>query len=219
MRCVFIVLGLLLLLGKPSYSADLPLKAPYYYPEINWTGTYVGLSGGFAGGKSHGPLGTLSFGINFQTYSRLVYGVEADFSFGKLAGDIACAGCDFDDRWLATARARFGYMFGRTLVFATAGLASGDVRANGPGGTSTAIRVGYAVGGGAEFDLGRDWSLRADYLHVDLGTFDCGVVCGVGAPQFRASSEVVRIGLVYRFFQEAVEEYNVFGPPIKPPPF
>ena len=219
MRSVIVIVALLLLGGNAAFSADLPTKAPYYYPQIDWTGTYVGVSGGAAGGRFHGPLATFNAGINFQTYSQFVYGVEADLSFGRLIGG-DCAGCDFEGRWLATARARAGYMFGRTLVFATAGVASGNIQTNGLTGASTsATKTGYALGGGGEFDLGQDWSLRTEYLHIDLGNFECGTICGTGSTRFRASSEIVRIGVVYRFFQETVGEYNVFGPPIKPPPF
>lgn len=220
MRWALILGGILLSLGGRALAADIPLKAPYYYyPERNWTGTYVGFSGAVGGGNLRGGQAAFNFGINFQTYSQFVFGAEVDLSFGRLTGEGNCPGCEFENRWLTTARARAGYMFGRTLLFVTGGLASGNIRATGIAGAFTDdIKTGYAVGAGVEFDLRQNWSLRSDYLHVDLGKINCDA-CGIGAPQFRGTSELFKVGLIYRFFQEEVNEYNVLGPPIRPPPF
>src|SRR6185312_3031641 len=203
----------------PAVAADLPIKSPLnYYPPDIWSSTYFGVGGVASAGKFHGPFGTLTLGINFQPYSRFVLGVETDLSGGNLTTNAVCAACDVKSRWAATARGRIGYTFDRALLFVTGGFAAGEIKTAGPGviGSST-WRTGFAVGGGAEFALNSNWSLRADYLHEDFGSISCGPLCAGSA--IKVTSDNVQARLIYRFFHDAVREYNVLGPPIKPPPF
>ena len=67
-----------------------------------------------------------------------------------------------------------------------------------PGGTNT--NAGWTVGGGVEFALPGNWSAKAEYLHVDLGGFNCGANCG-GAPNQNVSmrDNVFRAGVNYHF--------------------
>jgi outer membrane immunogenic protein len=56
------------------------------------------------------------------------------------------------------------------------------------------------VGGGLEFAIYYNWTAKAEYLYVDLGNANCGIACGVVAPNnvsFR--SNILRAGLNYRF--------------------
>jgi outer membrane immunogenic protein len=65
------------------------------------------------------------------------------------------------------------------LLYATGGLAVGRDKFNqnialiaptvGTTATST-TRVGWTVGAGVEYALSRKWSVKAEYLHVDLGS-------------------------------------------------
>jgi opacity protein-like surface antigen len=62
-------------------------------------------------------------------------------------------------------------------------------------------RAGWTAGGGAEYGFAPGWSLKAEYLHIDLGTSgctisDCSAFSAAFAP-FR--TEIVRAGLNYRF--------------------
>ena len=103
-------------------------------------------------------------------------------------------------------RGRVGYSFDRVMPYVTGGLAVGDIHAAAPGlpgGTNT--NAGWTVGGGVEFALPGNWSAKAEYLHVDLGNFNCGTNCG-GTPNenvsmrdnvFRAGVELpLRLGQV-----------------------
>ena len=101
--------------------------------------------------------------------------------------------------WLSTIRARAGYLIQPNLLtFATGGLALGRVNTSvnisenwtsnynwqgtiTPGEFSysnpysvssshSAIRVGYAVGGGAEWMISEHWTLKGEYLYYNLGT-------------------------------------------------
>ncbi len=80
-------------------------------------------------------------------------------------------------------RARAGYaFFDRLLTFASAGVALGDFSyesnmagydnvgffaAANPG--QTVVRVGWTVGGGVEWAVNRNWSIRGEYRYADFG--------------------------------------------------
>ena len=82
-------------------------------------------------------------------------------------------------------RARAGYAFGRLLTFATGGVAFGDFSfQSNLASNSSALnafyavnngqsveRVGWTIGGGAEWALNRRWSVRGEYRYTDFGKF------------------------------------------------
>ena len=60
--------------------------------------------------------------------------------------------------------------------------------------------AGWAAGGGIEFAIYYNWTAKAEYLYVDLGNVNCGLACGVVAPNnVSLRSSTVRAGLNYRF--------------------
>jgi outer membrane immunogenic protein len=196
----------------PLYKAPPPSE---YTQAYNWTGFYLGLNGGGGWGDSHwqgigradlsgGMVGGTA-GYNWQ-FGQAVLGLEGDMDWSHLSGtnnSALCPGgsCTTSDSWLSTVRGRVGYAFDRFLPYVTGGLATGDIRAATPGlpgGTST--NAGWTVGGGVEVALPGNWSAKAEYLHVDLGAFNCGVDCG-GAPNENVSmhDNVFRAGVNYHF--------------------
>lgn len=89
--------------------------------------------------------------------------------------------------WLATFRGRLGWAFDRSLIYVTGGLAVGRYEFTQditqlqlpafPGLVSfeqrAAIRTtasGWVLGGGVEHALFENWSLKLQYLHVDMGS-------------------------------------------------
>ena len=87
-------------------------------------------------------------------------------------------------------RGRIGYSFDRVMPYATGGLAVGDIRAATPGfagGTST--NAGWTLGGGVEVALPGNWSAKAEYLRVDLGSFNCTGCTAAAAQQCLAAGE------------------------------
>jgi outer membrane immunogenic protein len=84
--------------------------------------------------------------------------------------------------WFGTLRARLGVLpLPRLLVYLTGGLAYGEVKDNfalvgmpaAAGdlvGASLTTRTGWTLGGGGEWAMTDRIFLRAEYLHVDLGT-------------------------------------------------
>jgi len=209
-----------LLAAQGALAADLSLtplyKAPpaQMAPAYDWTGFYLGINGGGGWGHSYWsgqgsgfPLsggqvgGTL--GYNWQV-GKVVLGAEGDVDWSRFTGtdnSTLCPGCSTSDTWLSTVRGRLGYSFDRVMPYVTGGLAVGDISAAAPGlPGATNTNTGWTVGGGVEVALPGNWSAKAEYLHVDLGNFNCGASCGV-APTDNVSlhDNIFRAGVNYKF--------------------
>jgi outer membrane immunogenic protein len=122
--------------------------------------------------------------------------------------------------WLATVRARAGVSSGMGFFYVTGGLPIADASFSreifvpGDGCPATpchAVRdsatlTGWTVGAGGEYALTRNWSLKAEYLFVDLGSgLDDTTASRFVAGQSLSHSadiddlHIVRAGLNYRF--------------------
>jgi outer membrane immunogenic protein len=219
-RLCLAFLGLAALTGSAA-AADLsrPAPAPYYKgpafvpPSYNWSGFYVGVNGGGGFGSSAwnstgsfdisgGQVGG-TVGYNYQ-WGQAVVGVEGDIDWTNLKGSTStfCApGCTTSNTWLSTARARLGYAADRFMPYVTGGAAFGNIRATVPGlaGASN-TETGWTIGAGLEGAIAGGWTAKAEYLYVNLGSFNCGVACSAAAidnVSFRAN--IVRAGVNYRF--------------------
>jgi outer membrane immunogenic protein len=118
-------------------------------------------------------------GYNWQQGSY-VFGLEADGSWLSKGGS---AGTFPDDirnsenkiRWLSTARVRTGLVVADTMAYVTGGVAFGGVRnclACGNGTltkSESKTRVGWAIGGGIEHMISRNWTFGLEGMFVDLG--------------------------------------------------
>jgi outer membrane immunogenic protein len=219
------VAGLLMLaantLAGAAAAADLGgrypqqpyVKAPLYNPPFTWTGVYLGLNGGGGwGGSSWDRTGSFDLsggviggtaGFNWQT-GPAVFGVEADLDWSGVSGTSVsgCAAvCTTRNDWLGTVRGRAGYAFDRFLPYVTGGLAFGDIQASTPGfAGASQTNLGWTIGAGLEAAIVGNWSAKAEFLHVDLGSFNCGLSCG-GTITDNASlrEELLRGGVNYRF--------------------
>jgi outer membrane immunogenic protein len=129
--------------------------------------------------------------------------------------------------WFSTIRGRVGFAAGRALFYGTGGVAFGHVKStttvqslpvfifpNPLVGSADSTRVGWTAGAGFEYALGGNWSVKAEYLYVDLGKLSynvvgTGVAAGqvVWAPELSTGFHVARIGLNYRFGGPAVAKY------------
>ena len=119
-------------------------------------------------------------------------------------------------------RGRVGYAWDRVLLYATGGVAFGGF--NAPSGTSPAVsrlprrslsgydsasttRVGWTVGGGLEYAITNNWSVRAEYRYTDFGhstiyatSFDSAPLGAAGAFVNRHFNENrVQVGFSYKF--------------------
>lgn len=121
-----------------------------------------------------------------------------------------------DIQWLASARGRIGYAWGPGLFYVTGGAAWAKVNysANGTfAGIGAAIlqwpvsfsstASGAVVGGGYEWMLTGNWTLRGEMLHYWFNTTPTASVIVGGAPTTytwsRFDVNVARLGLNYKF--------------------
>jgi outer membrane immunogenic protein len=165
-------------------------------------------------GKHTGGAFGGHIGYNWQS-DEWVYGLEADGSgvFAKFTAPAPTlfypeANVSFDVSWLATLRARAGFLISPdTLLYVTGGLAVGHVRnaanlvENGSTiGTMTqeATRAGWVVGGGFEYMFSRRWTARAEVRYVDFGksTVTCDDPACPGGPYRGEFSNQLLMGLV-----------------------
>jgi len=206
------------LLVQPSFAADLPRpapqaaypKAPEYRP-YDWTGFYAGLNAGYGwgdskfnpGGANASPEGALlggTIGYNYQ-WGQTVFGVESDFDWNNAKGTTTCAlgagSCRAQSDWLGTTRLRLGYAADRFLPYITGGAAYGNLKTSlpGTGFSDSDTKFGWAAGAGVEYAFTPNWSVKAEYLHVDLGKFNCPA-CGTNV---KFNEDIVRTGLNYKF--------------------
>lgn len=219
LRVLVASVGMVALVAGSAAAADLPpryappVPAPFVAPIYNWTGLYIGVSGGGGWGRSRwdstnefdisGGLVGGTLGYNWQT-GPWVFGLEGDISWANIEGttNFACApGCRTNDSWLSTVRGRLGYAFDRFLPYVTGGVAIGDIRADvGNTNVATETNAGWTIGGGIEFALFNNWTAKAEYLHVDLGNFNCGLACGSSATDnVSFQTNIFRGGINYRF--------------------
>jgi outer membrane immunogenic protein len=198
-------------------AADLSVAPLYKAPPsevtqaYNWTGFYLGINGGGGWGHSSWDTSTDHIGVsggmaggtagyNWQ-FGKAVVGLEGDIDWAHLTGantsTLCPAGCTTSDSWLSTVRGRVGYAFGGIMPYLTGGLAAGDIRASTPAfAGASQTKTGWTAGGGIEFALPGNWSAKAEYLHVDLGKFNCGANCdGLPTDNVSMHDDVVRAGL------------------------
>jgi outer membrane immunogenic protein len=105
--------------------------------------------------------------------------------------------------WLVYATG--GLAYGETATsFSTADITSGCiVNATICGaGTASGVHAGWTVGGGIETKLSQQWTFKAEYLFVDLGTQSVSVATTtpiVFIASSRFEENVIRIGVNYLF--------------------
>lgn len=181
--------------------------------------------------EPRGFTGGIQAGANWQA-GTIVYGAELDFNaFNLNASRSATApyttGAPFrhtvsstvDTDWLFTARARLGLALSNTLLYVTGGLAMTDLQLStsfrdnqGAGSvmdtSNSRLRTGWTVGGGAEFALNRNWTLKAEYLYVDFGAVTtAGTIRNASFPGFTSpysssadlTAHIARAGINYKF--------------------
>jgi outer membrane immunogenic protein len=143
---------------------------------------------GFDTGLDASFLGGLTVGYNHR-WSWLVAGIEADVGWFRLSGSAADPRSPAFDTvsrteigdWFGVVAARIGPATDQVFVYSKVGVAFVDISSSivdtcaaAPcgGGLVTArssdTSVGLAIGGGIEYAIGANWSLKAEYLFLDV---------------------------------------------------
>lgn len=169
------------------------------------------VSGGVFGG---------TVGCNYQL-SAMAFGIENDFSWSGIRGsgrDIApfntAATNTIKERWLDTVRGRVGFAWDQFLIYGTGGaaFANANVLVCGPAAcvSDSKIQIGWVVGAGIEWAVWTgpvgSWTIKLEYVHVDLGSGRYinppVVVAGGGTFVTRdvtLTNDIVRGGINWKF--------------------
>jgi outer membrane immunogenic protein len=206
----------------PAYKA--PVMAP---PPFSWTGFYLGVNAGYGWADAAidaGALGVVTvdsnlngfvgggqIGYNWQI-GNFVLGLEADIQ-GTTIGrsDTFFVGApgvavtvDRDLNWFATVRGRAGLAFDRVMIYATGGWAyvdyGVDVTVAGLVGASAgSSKSGWTVGGGLEWAFLPNWSVKFEYLYVEIDDVSIFPFALVAPINVEGQLNVIRAGVNYRF--------------------
>ena len=175
---------------------------------------------------SSGLVG-LTAGYNYQV-NKFVFGVEGDMSWTNGSGsafDIPPFSPLFnngvDQHWLATVRGRVGYLVvPSVLLYGTGGFVASDVSqiVSVPSTVLASIAesqtmTGWTIGAGAEWKFARQWSVKAEYLYVDLGEksyfnpHPVTVANYLDDQRVLLRNNIFRVGLNYTFGGPVVAKY------------
>ena len=180
--------------------------------------------------RSSGVIGGGQVGCNYQT-GQIVFGIETDIQGSGITGnstiffpspnggitDATTANGEERIDWFGTVRARIGFTpMGDLLLYGTGGLAYGGVKSSATlvltpptdgnyAGAMSETRTGWTAGFGGEYAFARNWTVKLEYLYLDLGTTDVRIV-DPGRPgtfidyAFPHRDNIVRAGLNYKFY-------------------
>jgi outer membrane immunogenic protein len=205
--------------ASPVVAADLPSvkDAPLPPPVVvayDWTGFYLGadLGGAWAQGRftalpaaavvpvnvnGASVLGGGFVGYNRQ-FGRFVLGLEGDVQgLGVNQWDVTRT-YQVQQGVLGSINGRVGVAFDRLLVYAIGGVAFSNTTYRTAGPASLAYNssnAGYDIGGGVEYAVTPNWTLRGEYRYYDFGKHN-NALAGF---TFRKTENTFRVGLAYKF--------------------
>jgi outer membrane immunogenic protein len=207
---------------RPPAPPETYIERPSMF---SWRGFYAGLNGGYAWGSGDstfvdngvvaghldaidpdGWFGGGQIGYNAQ-FGSFVLGVEGDIQGTGIDGSsndnigVNAFRTSSDLNWFSTLRARAGFAADRVLIYATGGVAWADVDftlddgvARYSGGDTL---TGYTVGGGVEWALANNWTVKGEYLYIGLD--DAKFRGGGTTAKYDTDFHTVRFGLNYKF--------------------
>ena len=248
------------LLLPPANAADFSRYQPagrMYARAFDWTGSHIGLSGGYAfdghdarytyngpgvqpedlailpsGASLSSNGGIIGGNIGYDAqFDGVVVGLEADLSWTNFGDDTTqlapgesgggsgggrpqlVFATSYQMDWFSTVRGRIGLPFDCLLIYGTGGLAFANIAMNtsvtvGTEGALTGAteetKVGWTLGGGAEYAVTDRVTIKAEALYFDLG----GIALNASNPQFakvtmdvnqQVAGTIARAGVSYRF--------------------
>ena len=187
------------------------------------------------GTRANGGVFGGQIGYNWQFTPYWMLGIEGDYDGASINGSrgvvfpsILAPGntngffATQNIRSLASIRGRIGYTWGPALFYFTGGGAWENVSTNaiisgntGVGifgdsaaGSFSTARSGFVIGGGIEYLVAQNWTVRGEYLHYDftgsngneLTLANCSVAnCGVNLANVSNNVDVFRLGANYKF--------------------
>ena len=173
--------------------------------------------------QNSGVIGGGHVGYNLQ-YNQFVIGLEGDVDGTSLNKTIS--GTPFIEGLgavpvtvtakadiLGSIRGRVGYAWDRVLIYATGGVPFAGLEGTlyGPFGgqvSASTTRIGWTVGGGLEYAITNNWSIRAEYRYAQFGHSSFAVDNAFAFPGLAALGVIanrttnlnrVEVGVSYKF--------------------
>lgn len=212
--------------AMPAVAADFTSPPPAYEPAppiFSWTGVYLGAQIGYGWGTNtltvypfgfgtdftpNGVVGGAHVGYDYQ-FNQLVVGVEGDIEGTGIDRTFSPGGPLYSTSIpvQGSIRGRLGLAFDRVLVYATgggefAGIDNSVQSLFGITAQSSQSRAGWTVGGGLEYAITPNWSLRGEYRFADFGhlSYATPFVFGIGSSiNSHQTENTVRAGFSYKF--------------------
>ena len=187
--------------------------------KSDWTNTNPpGIGSDDADINVSGFLGGGQIGFNYQI-DRIVAGIEADGSWTSVNSTasgcysafplLAPQTCKVEADSFATLTGRLGVTWDQTLVYAKGGAAWGHFKYENdcpaclsPNYSTSETRSGWTMGGGIEYALGNNWSVKAEYDYLDFGTKTLtftGIPGDTFTQDIANRVQIVQVGANYRF--------------------
>jgi outer membrane immunogenic protein len=178
-----LAIGFLLATGSQAFAADVPGRT-YQKAEaipFTWSGLYVGAAGGYGTSNTNGidfkgVTAGGAVGFNAQ-WDMIVAGMEVSMNWsdiGQKESYLGLASAESRINAFGTVHGRLGVAIDQVLVYGLAGFAfaTNTIHINVLGNRehSSANHVGYVVGGGAEFAMTRNWTIKGEYQYASYGS-------------------------------------------------
>jgi outer membrane immunogenic protein len=202
---------------------DEPIVVPRY--GFSWTGFYLGGNLGYSWGSTltspgagdpfdgaggfvihpSGWVGGIQGGYNWQM-DNVLAGFEADLGvLGASDGQHGAAKfAEIDYGAYGALTGRLGLVNDRWLFYFKGGLALAEIENRAGAFSATDItdvdttRLGWTLGGGAEFAFTPDWSMKFEYMYMDFGQDSSGNADG-DTFHHDNSLHTVKVGVNYHF--------------------
>lgn len=237
--------------GARQNATTTPFPAGFGVPAIGGDGIAgFGILPTSQNLNTNGALGGVHAGYNWQ-FGKALVGIEGDAmwlgasasnsqttldTFSGVPRPDGTMALSEDNRWLASARGRLGYVGGQWLGYVTGGAAWTSTSGSAtftpmpgafspPPTTSSAsfggTRTGYVVGAGVEWAATSNWLFRIEYLHYGFSGDSTQLplvitpgngctpkgTCGWNVATSHLDVDTVRVGVSYKFGGPVVAKY------------
>ena len=166
-----------------------------------------------------GIVGGGFVGYNYQI-NQFVIGVQGDIQGAGLQGNgynvLTDSNTDVTQNWFGAVNGRLGFVYDRALIYAIGGAAwTEEDHTVSAGPYTTALltglgipafpqkaswsRSGYDIGGGIEYAVAPNWTVRAEYRYYDFGNWNYNFNSWVGHGHENLTDNTVTFGLSYLF--------------------
>jgi outer membrane immunogenic protein len=180
--------------GDTSYRTDTG-PGPADFSGVNLGIDAAAALGSVGGANLSGPAGGAHVGYNLQS-GGLVGGAEIDALFGSIRTG-SLGGGSFNQDFLSSARFKAGYAFGSLLAYGTIGWAYSTTSYQDVSGSANKTVRGDVLGGGLEYAITRNVSVRGEYLFYDFGK--ASYVTPFASKSMSTATNLLRVGASLHF--------------------